>query len=136
MQHTATWNFAPADTNRLRELLNPAGSNRLSVLLKLYACADVVAPVDDVAFGRRAGELIYQLAWRGGFYPRKAETDTPTAGKYRLRALQCHEVAAQTRDTYAKDMLTVVAREFLQAAHEAENPEVEKGKPPGDEPSG
>jgi hypothetical protein len=76
---------------------------------------------------RRAGELICR---------KKAETDTPTAGKYRLRALQCHEVAAQTRDTYAKDMLTVVAREFLQAAHEAENPEVEKGKPPGDEPSG
>ena len=127
MRHTASRNFAPADTNRLRALLNPAGSNRLSVLLKLYACADVVAPVDDVAFGRRAGGLICR---------KKAETDTPTAGKYRLRALQCHEVAAQTRDTYAKDMLTVVAREFLQAAHEAENPEVEKGKPPGDEPSG
>jgi hypothetical protein len=80
-----------------------------------------------VAFGRRAGELICR---------KKAETDTPTAGKYRLRALQCHEVAAQIRDTYAKDMLTVVAREFMQAAHEAENPEVEKGNPAGDEPSG
>ena len=125
MRHTASRNFAPADPNRLRELLNPAGSNRLSVLLKLYACADVVAPVDDVAFGRRAGELIYQLAWRGAFYPRKAETDTPTAGKYRLRALQCHEVAVQTRDTYAKDMLTVVAREFLQAACQLE----EKSRP-------
>ena len=131
MQHRASWNFAPADTNRLRELLNPAGSNRLSVLLKLYACADVVAPVDDVAFGRRAGELIYQLAWRGGFYPRKAETDTPTAGKYRLRALQCEEVAAQTGDAYAKDMLTVVAREFMEAARQSE-----AKKPPGGEPSG
>jgi hypothetical protein len=99
MQHTAIWNFAPADAKRLPELL------------KAFRCADVVAPIDDVAFSKKAGELICQ---------NKAEPVTPTAGKYRLRALQCFETAAQSRDPYAKGMLTEVAREFLQAARQAE----------------
>src|SRR5262249_50700799 len=46
MQQKTAWNFALAGSNRLRELL------------KLYACEDVVAPVDGDAFGRRASELI------------------------------------------------------------------------------
>jgi hypothetical protein len=96
MQQTAIWNFAPGS---LPELLNSFG------------CADVIAPVDDATFGRRAGELICR---------KKAQTPRAAAGKYRLRALQCFETAAQTRDHYAKDMLTVAAREFLQAACQAE----------------
>jgi hypothetical protein len=127
MQQTASRNFAPADTNRLRELLNPAGSNRLSVLLKLYACADV-AQVDDVAFSQESRRVDLPKKGRDWYTNSRkispAGLTVPWSG------------SAQTRDTYAKDMLTVVAREFLQAAHEAENPEVEKGKPPGDEPSG
>ena len=46
MQHKTAWNFALAGSNRLRELL------------KLYGCEDVVTPVDEDAFGRRASELI------------------------------------------------------------------------------
>src|SRR5258707_7043760 len=81
MQQTAIWNFALADADRLPELLNSFG------------CADVIAPVDDATLGRRAGELICR---------KKAEigTPTPAAGEYRLRALQCFETAAQTRDPY------------------------------------
>src|SRR5262245_667784 len=47
MQHTATsaWDFAPAD-------------NRLAELMKLFGCADVIAPIDGAAFGRRMGELL------------------------------------------------------------------------------
>jgi hypothetical protein len=50
MQQTATWNFPPAGKARLAELLESLG------------CADVVAPVDMVAFGKRAGDLIRQGA--------------------------------------------------------------------------
>jgi hypothetical protein len=50
MQRTATWNFAPA------------GKTRLAELLESFGCADVVAPVDLAAFGKRAGELIRQGA--------------------------------------------------------------------------
>jgi recombinational DNA repair protein (RecF pathway) len=104
MPQTASWNFAPADAKRLPELL------------RSFECADVIAPVDDVAFSKKAGELIC----RNKAARHKAEPVTPTAGKYRLRALQCFETAAQSRDPYAKDMLTEVAREFLQAAREVE----------------
>jgi hypothetical protein len=99
MQHTAIWNFAPADAKRLPELLESFG------------CAAVVAPIDNVRFGKKASELICR---------NKAEPVTPTAGRYRLRALQCFETAAQSRDPYAKDVLTELAREFLQAARQAE----------------
>ena len=78
-------------------------------LLKAFECADVIAPVDADAFGKRAGELIC----------RKKGTQ-PTAGKYRLLALQCQEVAAQTHESHAKNMLTLVAKEFIQAARRAE----------------
>jgi hypothetical protein len=60
---------------------------------------------------RRAGEVIC----------RKKAT---IAGKYRLRALQCEEVAAQTRDSYAKDMLAVSAREFTEAARQIQDGEL------------
>jgi hypothetical protein len=108
MGHSTTLNFAPAA--------------RLPELLKMFGCADVVAPLDPDAFGRRAGELISR---NDGKIVRlkKRKNATPTAGKYRLRALQCEEVAAQTRDPYAKDMLTVVAREFMQAARQSEKSE-------------
>ena len=108
MGHTAV-NFAPAA--------------RFPELLKTLGCANVVAPVDADAFGKRAGELISRKKGKT-VRRKKGKTVTPIAGKYRLRALQCHEVATQTRDTYAKDMLSVVARGLMQAAHEAENPEV------------
>ena len=100
MQQTAIWNFAPADADRLPKLLNSFG------------CADVIAPVENDKFGRRAGELICR---------KKAHTPTPAAGKYRLRALQCFEIACQTPDPYAKNMLTLAAREFLQAACRVED---------------
>ena len=64
-------------------------------------------PVDADAFARSAGELISRM--RGKTVARKKGK---TTGKYRLLALQCEEIATQTRDPYAKDMLTVVAREF------------------------
>jgi hypothetical protein len=84
--------------------------------------ADAIAPIDADAFSRRAGELIRRkkaetVTPTAG---KEAETVTPTAGKYRLRALQCFETAAQSRDSYAKDVLTELAREFLQAARQAE----------------
>jgi hypothetical protein len=83
--------------------------------------ADAIAPIDADAFSRRAGELIRRkkaetVTPTAG---KEAETVTPTAGKYRLRALQCFE-SAQSRDSYAKDVLTELAREFLQAARQAE----------------
>ena len=89
--------------------LAPAG--RLPELLKAFGCADAVAPVDEEAFGHKAGELICR---------NKAGVFTPTAARYRLRALQCEETAAQTRDPYAKDVLTELAEEFMQAARRAE----------------
>jgi hypothetical protein len=108
MQQTATWNFAPADKNRLADLM------------KSFGCADVVAPADTAEFGRRACELIC----------RKKVTPAEAAGKYRLRALQCLETAAQSRDPYAKDVLTELAREFMQAAQDQHGKSFEKGKPP------
>jgi hypothetical protein len=99
MEHTAELKFGPAGRSRLPELLDAFG------------CADVVAPVDADAFAKKAGELISPRK-AGELIPRKkAET---AAGKYRLRALQCEEVAAQTRDPCAKDMLSVLARELKQ----------------------
>jgi hypothetical protein len=66
MQHKTAWNFAAPRSNRLRELVRPGGTNRLRELLKLYGrelmklygYEDVVAPVDEDAFGRRSSELI------------------------------------------------------------------------------
>ena len=47
MSQTAqAWTFEPADNNRLAELM------------KLFGCADEIAPVDAAAFGRRMGELL------------------------------------------------------------------------------
>ena len=66
-------------------------------------------------FGRRAGELICR---------KKAAT----AGKYRLRALQALETAAQTRDPYGAAVLTELAQEFMRAAGQ-----VEGGAKPADE---
>jgi hypothetical protein len=37
-----------------------------------------------------------------------------------VRALQCEEAAAQTRDPYAEDMLSLVAREFEEIARQVE----------------
>ena len=108
MEHTADCKFAPT------------GKSRLPDLLYVFGCADLVAPVDEDAFARKAGELI-SLRKAGKLISRKkAESVTPTAGKYRLRALQCEEVAAQTADPYAKNLLTVLAREFIQACRQAE----------------
>ena len=50
MQHTGSWNW-PADANGLPELL------------KSFGCADVIAPVDYVGFGRIIGELITRVAF-------------------------------------------------------------------------
>jgi hypothetical protein len=106
MQYTAQRKFSPAEPRRLPNLL------------EVFGCADVIAAVDADAFGRKAGDLIYQIKAGGRVSRKKAVT--PTAGKYRLRALQCEEVAAQTPDPYAKNLLTVLAREFIQACHQAE----------------
>jgi len=84
---------------------------RLPELLETFGCADVIAPIDADAFGSKAGELICG---------HRVATVTPTAGKYRLRALQCVETAAQSRDPYAKDVLSELAEEFMQAARQAE----------------
>ena len=88
-----------------------APAARLPELLEAFGCADVVAPVDADAFGSKAGELICG---------HRVATVTPTAAKYRLRALQCVETAAQSRDPYARDVLTELAAEFMQAARRAE----------------
>jgi hypothetical protein len=97
-----------------------AGKGRLPELLHVFGCADVIAAVDEDAFASKAGELIAQRKAGEPTSRNKPETVAPTAGKYRLRALQCEEVAAQTRDPPAKHMLTVAAREFMQAARRAE----------------
>jgi hypothetical protein len=107
MQHASERKFPPVEPSRLPNLL------------EVFGCADVIAAVDVDAFGRKAGELIFQIT-AGKRTRKKAENVTPTAGKYRLRALQCEEVAAQTPDPSAKHMLTVVAREFMQACQQAE----------------
>jgi hypothetical protein len=63
MSQTAqVWNFAPADNNRLAELM------------KLFGCADEIAPVDAAAFARRMGELLTRsLNPPKSARPRKAE---------------------------------------------------------------
>jgi hypothetical protein len=108
MQRTADYKFGPT------------GKSRLPDLLYAFGCADFVAPVEEDAFARKVGELISQRKAGKLISRKKAETVTPTAGKYRLRALQCEEVAAQTPDPYAKDMLTVLARELMEVARQAE----------------
>jgi hypothetical protein len=51
MQHAAKiWTFDSTD-------------NRLAELRKTFGCADVIAPVDAEAFGRRAGELLTHIAF-------------------------------------------------------------------------
>jgi hypothetical protein len=62
MQQTVTWNLPP-----------PA---RLTELLGLFRCADVIAPVDAAAFGRKAGDLIRQGA--RGKRVRYEEEGTPS----------------------------------------------------------
>ena len=79
--------------------------------MKLFGCDDVIAPLDEDTFGKRVGEVICV---------HRVATVTPTAAKYRLLALQCVETAAQSRDPYAKDVLTELAEEFMQAARQAE----------------
>ena len=108
MKHTADCKFAPT------------GKSRLPDLLYAFGCADFVAPIDEDAFAQNAGELISRRKAGELISRKKAETVTPIAGKYRLRALQCEEVAAQTPDPYAKDMLTVLARELMEVARQAE----------------
>jgi hypothetical protein len=108
MEHTADCKFAPT------------GKSRLPDLLYMFGCADLVAPADEDAFARKAGELISQKKAGELISRKKAENVTPTAGKYRLRALQCEEVAAQTPDPSAKQLLTVLAREFMRACHQTE----------------
>ena len=103
MQYTAQRKFSLAEPRRLPNLL------------EVFGCADVIAAVDADAFGRKAGDLISQI--KAGA---RKKAVTPTAGEYRLRALQCEEVAAQTADPYAKNLLTVLAREFIQACRQAE----------------
>ena len=78
MQHTAIWNFAPADAKRLPELLESFG------------CAAVVAPIDDVRFGKKASELICR---------NKAEPVTPTAAcePYSVLKLQPNRVIPMPR---------------------------------------
>jgi hypothetical protein len=49
MGHTAAVNFAPAA--------------HLPELLKTLGCANVVAPVDADAFGKRAGELLTRVVF-------------------------------------------------------------------------
>ena len=88
-----------------------APAARLPELLEAFGCADVVAPIDADTFSSKAGELICG---------HRISSVTPTAAKYRLRALQCVETAAQSRDPYAKDVLTELAEEFMQAARQAE----------------
>ena len=63
-----------------------------------------------------------RLARRGRTVERLAaiRVMNSTAAKYRLRALQCVETAAQSRDPYARDVLTELAAEFMQAARRAE----------------
>jgi hypothetical protein len=88
-----------------------AESNRsLPELLKLLGCEDLVAPVEEDRFARRASEVICR---------RKAAL----AGDYRLWALQCEEGAAATRDPYAEDMLTAAAHKFMQVARQVEEGE-------------
>jgi hypothetical protein len=99
MQRTATWNFTAADHNRLPELL------------KLFGCEDLVAPVEEDRFARRASEVICR---------KKAAL----AADYRLWALQCEEGAAATRDPYAEDMLSAAARKFVQVARQIEDGEL------------
>jgi hypothetical protein len=105
MTHTAEW--------------KSAGKSRLPELLHAFGCADVIAAVDEDAFASKAGELIARKVGEPTSR-KKPEAVAPAAGKYRLRALQCEEVAAQTREPSAKHMLTVAAREFMQAARQAE----------------
>jgi hypothetical protein len=51
MQHAAKiWTFASTD-------------NRLAELMKTFGCADMIAPVDAEAFGKRAGELLTHVAF-------------------------------------------------------------------------
>jgi hypothetical protein len=62
MQQTATWNLPPP--------------THLTELLELFGCADVIAPVDAMAFGRRASDLIRQGA--RGKRVRYEEEGTPS----------------------------------------------------------
>ena len=72
MRHAATtWTFASA-------------GNRLAELMKLFGCADLIAPWDTEAFGNRMGELVR----RGVSAPKKALLEV----KARLEA----EFAAET----------------------------------------
>jgi hypothetical protein len=109
MQHTTAWNSGPT-------------SNALPGLLQHFGCTDIVAPVDADAFATKASELICRKQWKTVTRnERKHVTPTakpvmPTAGKYRLLALQCREVAAQTHDPYAQDMLLIAARELVRVA--------------------
>jgi hypothetical protein len=54
MEHTAEWNFARPDNNRLTDLL------------KMFGCADIIAPIDAESFGKRVGELLTRAAFGKG----------------------------------------------------------------------
>jgi hypothetical protein len=40
-----------------------SADKRLAELMKTFGCADVIAPVDPEAFGKRAGELLTHVAF-------------------------------------------------------------------------
>jgi hypothetical protein len=51
----------------------PTRNARLATLLELYGCADVVAPVDAIAYGRRAGQLIGRIVGTQKAFPATEE---------------------------------------------------------------
>src|SRR5262245_35081866 len=79
MQPTAiAWNFAPAD-------------NRLADLMKMFGCADEIAPIDAAAFGKRVGELVTR-SLRSPKSKRPSKAEPASAEKWEAKGfhlLQC-----------------------------------------------
>src|SRR5207248_3028421 len=86
MQHTAEWNFARPDNNRLIDLM------------KLFGCADVIAPIDAESFGRRVGELLTRAVSGEQHVPQNVlKIDRVRPGAPRVRMPSTHPPITLTR---------------------------------------
>ena len=111
MQHAATtWTFASAD-------------NRLAELMKTFGCADMIAPVDAEAFGKRAGELLTRVVFskRAEWLARsKRGAAMETSRQFQEYADECERLAEQATSEDQRRTLRKIAVAWRRVAEERE----------------
>ena len=101
MQHAATtWLPASADKH-------------LAELMKVFGCADVIAPIDAESFGRRVGELLTRAVSGEQHVPQNVlKIDRVRPGAPRVRMPSTHPPITLTRKVprYEKNHCPIISR--------------------------